>query len=60
MTSPGWYPDPAGSGGQRYWDGRQWAPPPPLHRSKPGNWKTLAVVVAVGVGPVDACGRADP
>jgi Protein of unknown function (DUF2510) len=20
---PGWYPDP-GSGGQRYWDGRQW------------------------------------
>jgi hypothetical protein len=28
---PGWYPDPAGGPGQRYWDGREWisaAPPP--------------------------------
>jgi hypothetical protein len=24
---PGWYPD--GNGGQRYWDGRTWAPTPP-------------------------------
>ena len=21
---PGWYPDPIGGGGQRYWDGRGW------------------------------------
>lgn len=50
-ASPGWYPDPAGGGGQRYWDGRQWAASgPPSRQSKPGNWKTLAVVVAVGVG----------
>jgi hypothetical protein len=36
-TPPGWYPDPAGTGAQRYWDGTQWtehaapgaAPPPP-------------------------------
>jgi hypothetical protein len=28
---PGWYPDPAGGPGQRYWDGREWAAvAPPL------------------------------
>jgi Protein of unknown function (DUF2510) len=29
---PGWYPDPSGAPGQRYFDGQQWtinAPPPP-------------------------------
>lgn len=24
MTDPGWYGDPAGSGGRRWWDGAQW------------------------------------
>lgn len=24
MTSPGWYPDPLGGQGARYWDGSQW------------------------------------
>ena len=27
MAQPGWYPDPSGGGGQRYWDGRQWQQP---------------------------------
>ena len=33
MTQPGWYDDPYGTGGLRWWDGRQWTehatPPPP-------------------------------
>lgn len=27
---PGWYPDPAGSTGQRYWDGYAWDPTRPI------------------------------
>jgi hypothetical protein len=25
LPPAGWYPDPAGSGGQRYWNGQQWS-----------------------------------
>ncbi|RRD48510.1 RDD family protein [Arachnia propionica] len=25
QPAPGWYPDPAGSGGERYWDGEGWS-----------------------------------
>ncbi|SKS10692.1 Protein of uncharacterised function (DUF2510) [Mycobacteroides abscessus subsp. bolletii] len=31
-AAPGWYPDPSGAPGQRYFDGTNWtvtAPPPP-------------------------------
>jgi YVTN family beta-propeller protein len=26
LPPPGWYSDPSGGGGQRYWDGRAWGP----------------------------------
>ena len=38
---PGWYPDPAANGGQRYWDGRAWqqsAPAAPAAPTAPGGW----------------------
>lgn len=28
---PGWYPDPQQRGGQRFWDGQQWTPGPPVY-----------------------------
>ena len=38
---PGWYPDPDGSGGQRYFDGSVWSghtSPPPLPMYPPYGW----------------------
>ena len=37
---PGWYPEPSGGSGLRYWDGREWtavapAPPPPAPSATP-------------------------
>jgi hypothetical protein len=35
MPLPGWYPDPAGAGGHRYWDGRMWCDQPPAIGDQP-------------------------
>src|SRR6185437_5665298 len=32
VVAPGWYPDPSGHPGQRYWDGQRWT----------DNWAPLA------------------
>ncbi|GAB3216998.1 DUF4352 domain-containing protein [Mycolicibacterium hippocampi] len=60
MSAPGWYPDPAGSGQQRYFDGNDWtgqyAPPapgqPPQRKSRTGLWVLLSVgaVLILGFG----------
>ena len=41
MAEPGWYEDPAGGGGQRWWDGVRWSehtiPPPPAAVAVPSG-----------------------
>ena len=34
----GWYPDPAGSGGQRYWDGSNWSQVTRPANTRPGDY----------------------
>jgi hypothetical protein len=52
MSTPGWYPDPDGKGGQRYFDGAKWGPtaptstPPPKNQSSSGG-KVIAVIVGI-------------
>ncbi|MCX5042460.1 DUF2510 domain-containing protein [Aldersonia sp. NBC_00410] len=68
MTQPGWYPDPQDPRRQRWWDGRQWAPPaqwapqqpPPRKRSGAGKVLlaiggavVVLIVIGVLVGPDD-------
>lgn len=54
MPPPGWYPDPGGGSGWRYWDGRDWTqrssePPssigPQTQKPRRSNDKTLALIV---------------
>jgi Domain of unknown function (DUF4352)/Protein of unknown function (DUF2510) len=58
MTAPtpaGWYPDPSGAPGQRYWDGAQWTQPRPVAHmpmskmSKVWAW-VAGIVAALAVG----------
>jgi uncharacterized protein DUF2510 len=60
---PGWYPDPGGSCGQRWWDGHQWtehvhaasaapAAPAPARSFKPRyeqKWWHLPLVIGLAV-----------
>lgn len=59
MTRPaGWYPDPEGSGGQRYWTGESWSihkapesevPAAPRAPSKSGIAAAVLISLVVGV-----------
>jgi uncharacterized protein YbjQ (UPF0145 family) len=62
-VAAGWYPDPQGGGGQRYWDGSAWtehtqpaaqaAPPPP---PPPPGGGGAAVAQAQAISQADAAG----
>jgi hypothetical protein len=52
-SAPGWYPDPSGAGGQRYFDGTQWTDNrTAAHKaaSKAWIWAVVAAVVVVAIG----------
>ena len=54
-VSAGWYPDPNGSGGHRYWDGHAWtgyraAPPPPRPALDDGRHTLLVRYLVICLG----------
>ncbi|BBZ34614.1 hypothetical protein MCNF_32190 [Mycolicibacterium confluentis] len=64
VTGPGWYPDPLGGQGARYWDGSQWdgaiqpspptvphkdAEPPPTTGKSRNTWSVWIPVAAVAI-----------
>ncbi|SDL54207.1 DUF2510 domain-containing protein [Tessaracoccus oleiagri] len=60
MSQPGWYPDPEGRGGPRYWDGTRWLAPDAQARPRGnrGLWWFVAglvviaaIVLALVLGP---------
>jgi hypothetical protein len=62
LTPPGWYPDPSGAQGTRYWDGYRWSPsvPPPKKNSNAlliiGIVGAVVVVIFVGLIVLGAIG----
>lgn len=67
MSQPGWYPDPTGRGGPRYWDGQRWSDgPEPPRRSRTIWWvlggALLIALVVLGLifWPSSGVGLAPP
>ncbi|HEX2211934.1 MAG TPA: DUF4352 domain-containing protein [Mycobacterium sp.] len=49
---PGWYPDPSGNGGRRYWDGLRWGPTaPPPRQPLEINWQWTALIAVLILCP---------
>ena len=50
---PEWYPDPAGSGGQPYWDGHQWtvsaSQRSAVQRFTQGLFRQTKILIAIGI-----------
>ena len=63
MPPPGWYPDPSGGAGQKYWDGYAWHTAVP---KRPGpeavkvkmktNWVPLGIIIGLVLAVVVAVG----
>ena len=65
-TPPGWYPDPSGTPGTRFWDGQAWtdntqvapppigAPAPPPAQKKHGKckWFALGLVALIVISAI--------
>lgn len=49
QPAAGWYPDPSGAGGQRYWDGQQWIDTPNPAAPKPQGFSRKTGFIILGV-----------
>lgn len=68
MSAPGWYPNPDGTGTQRYFDGTNWgptapvatpSPPPPKKKSSAGRIVVVIVGIVLLLALMGQCGKDD-